>query len=330
MLPKFDRLKRQLLDNWHGVAIATLIAVAATFLSEHYGAPTMLFALMIGIGLHFIASEPSCEQGIQFSARTVLRFGVGLLGIQLGFENVAAVGLTSVSAVGGMLLLTLGSGVVLSFATGRKLAFGLLSAGSVAICGASAALALSAVLPESEEKEQDTLFVVIMVTMLSTIAMVFYPILCQLLGFSDLQSGFLLGATIHDVAQVIGAGYSISDEAGLIATFVKMTRVAALPLVVLAVLMTFRMSEGGRPTLPWFLVMFILLALFRNLIGLPEIVIVYVGEAARWMLVIAIAAIGLKTNLGCIFKVDRYYAAIICLETLFLLVIALIYTKMAF
>ncbi|MEJ6478757.1 MAG: putative sulfate exporter family transporter [Octadecabacter sp.] len=97
------------------------------------------------------------------------------------------------------------------------------------MCGASAALAIALVLPPRSDREQGTLFVVIAVTVLSTIAMVAHPVLVQAMGLNDIKSGFLIGATIHDVAQVVGEGYLISDEAGVIATFVKMVRVALLP-----------------------------------------------------------------------------------------------------
>jgi uncharacterized membrane protein YadS len=86
-------------------------------------------------------------------------------------------------------------------------------------------------LPPRSDREQGTLFVVIAVTVLSTIAMVAHPVLVQAMGLNDLKSGFLIGATIHDVAQVVGEGYLISDESGVIATFVKMVRVALLPVV---------------------------------------------------------------------------------------------------
>jgi uncharacterized membrane protein YadS len=94
------------------------------------------------------------------------------------------------------------------------------------------------VLPPCSDREQGTLFVVIAVTALSTIAMVAHPVLVQAMGLNDIKSGFLIGATIHDVAQVVGEGYLISDEAGVIATFVKMVRVALLPVVTLALLPT--------------------------------------------------------------------------------------------
>lgn len=311
--------------NWRGVALTLVIAGASTFLSGHYGAPTMLFALLIGIAFHFLADVDACKPGITLSASTLLRLGVGLLGIQLVLEDVESIGLTSVAATIIMTVLTLGCGALLSFTIGRRLAFGMLSGGSVAICGASAALALSAVLPAKADRERDTVLVVVTVTVLSTVAMVLYPILFQALGMSQTQTGFLIGATIHDVAQVVGAGYSVSDETGLIATLVKMLRVASLPLIVIFVQMIFRDSQAGRVTIPWFLLLFVALAVLRNTVPIPEAVISVIAEASRWMLVTAIAAIGIRTDLGGILKVHPSYLIILLLETLFLLGIAVLY-----
>lgn len=80
------------LSHWRGIAVALMVAASATFLSEHYGAPTMLFALLIGLSLGFLAEVPALEGGLNFTAKTILRLGVGLLGIRLGFDDVQAIG----------------------------------------------------------------------------------------------------------------------------------------------------------------------------------------------------------------------------------------------
>lgn len=312
-----------------GIMLAVVIAAAATFLSEHYGAPVMLFALLIGMAFHFLSQDDACKPGIEFSARTLLRFGVGLLGLRLSIGDVESIGLTPVIAVVGFVLATLACGALLSRLLGRRMAFGLLAGGSVAICGASAALAIASVLPPRPDREQDTLFVVIAVTALSTVAMVIYPVMFQAMGLNDVESGFLIGATIHDVAQVVGAGYSISEEAGVIATFVKMLRVALLPVVMLVVMFSFRGAQTQKVTLPWFLVMFVLLAILANTGVLPQAVIDIVAELSRWCLVIAIAALGVKTNLAKFREVRPSYGAILIAETLFLLVIAVAFVMLA-
>ncbi|UWQ75826.1 YeiH family protein [Leisingera sp. M658] len=327
MNAKVSGLRETFGTHTRGFIVALVIAAAATFLSEHYAAPVMLFALLIGMAFHFLAEDESCRPGIEFSAKTLLRFGVGLLGLRLSLGDVESLGWVSVLAIVGFVLATLGCGVLLSTLLGRRSAFGLLAGGSVAICGASAALAIASVLPKHPSREEDTLFVVVGVTALSTIAMIAYPILFQAMGMNDLESGFLIGATIHDVAQVVGAGYSISDEAGVVATFVKMLRVALLPVVMVVVMVSFRGSQSQKVGLPGFLVMFVLLAILANSGLLPDDVIAAVNELSRWCLIVAISALGVKTSLAKFLHVRPSYAAILCVETLFLLLIALAFVK---
>lgn len=313
-------------NHWRGISVALMIAATATFLSEHYGAPTMLFALLIGLALGFLADVPKLEGGLNFTAKTILRLGVGLLGIRLGFSDVQEIGGVSIAAVLLMVPITMAFGTVLALIAGRRVTFGILSGGAVAVCGASAALAFSSVLSGGKDREKDTVLVVIAVTVLSTIAMVAYPILFGYLGFDDTQTGFLIGATVHDVAQVVGAGYSVSDDAGLTATLVKMLRVATLPVLIFAIHLMSHHEHSGKSPFPWFLVLFVMLAVSRSVLPIPEVVINVVSELARWMMVAAIAAIGLRTDLGAVLRVHPSFLVILLLETLFLLGMALIFT----
>ena len=113
-------------------------------------------------------------------------------------------------------------------------AYGALAGAGTAICGASATLATSIVLPDYKGKEADVAFVVVAVNALSTLAMLLYPLICKSLGFDQQLTGVMFGATIHDVAQVVGAGYAVSETAGNTAVIVKLFRVLLLfPVVVL-------------------------------------------------------------------------------------------------
>jgi uncharacterized integral membrane protein (TIGR00698 family) len=318
-----DRLTRWFMRHRGGVVLAATIALAASFLSEHYGAPSMLFALLIGMAFNFLADHPKSQAGIAFSSKVLLRVGVALLGLRLTFADVSDLGLTPILGVFGLLGLTLLGGVLIARAFGRPLAFGLLTGGAVAICGASAALAIAAMLPKRHIREEDVLFTVIGVTALSTVAMVLYPILFQALGLSEIESGYLIGATIHDVAQVVGAGYSVSDTAGDIATFTKLLRVAMLPAVLIVVALCFRHEPGGAVGVPWFVVGFIALMLLRNLAPVPETVLGVVNEASRFMLLTAISALGVKTSMAQMFAAGPKGFLMIGAETLLLLVMAL-------
>ncbi len=136
------------------------------------------------------------------------------------------------------------------------------------------------------------------------------------------------GATIHDVAQVVGAGYSVSEEAGVIATFVKMLRVALLPLVMLVVMLSFRRAQNQKLVIPWFLVMFIGLAILANTGLVPQDVLDAAGPLSRWCLVIAISALGVKTNLAKFAQAKPSYAVILVVETLFLLGLAVLFVSL--
>ncbi|MFW5678815.1 MAG: YeiH family protein [Pseudomonadota bacterium] len=308
-----------------GLVLCFTVAAAATFLGEHYAAPVMLFALLIGMAFHFLAADEKCRPGIEFTAKRLLRVGVALLGVRVTLDQLVALGATPIVLVVSCLLATLLIGVVLAIALDRGRRFGILTGGAVAICGASAALAISAALPAYRDKERDTLFTVIAVTTLSTVAMVLYPVLFGVLGFDDTQIGVLIGATIHDVAQVVGAGYAVSPETGDTATYVKLLRVTMLPIVVvvIAVLATRMGGEGtAKAPLPVFAFAFVGLLLLNSFGLIPAPVVAVLENLSRWLLVGAIAALGIKTSLKAMVDLGPLPLAVVVGETLFLLGLA--------
>ena len=321
--PKFDQARALA----PGLVLAGTIAAAASFLSEHYDAPVMLFALLIGMAFNFLASDTVCAAGIAFASKTVLRAGVALLGLRLTVGDLLALGWETVAAVIGLIGVTIATGFAAARFFGRFWRFALLTGGSVAICGASAALALAAVIPPNDKLERNTLFTVVAVTTLSTVAMIAYPILFGALGLDDATAGFLIGATIHDVAQVVGAGYSISEAAGDTATVVKLMRVAMLPVVLTIVIICLRFSPvgaaGGRPGIPAFLVAFVVLAAINSTGFVPAAVSEATATLSRALLVTAIAALGVKTSLKAMTEVGGGHIGIVVIETLVLLGAAL-------
>ena len=304
---------------WPGILLAVVVAFAAEALATRYGAPAMLLALLLGAAFHHLASEPRTEPGITFSSRTLLRIGVALLGFRLSWEDIASLGWEPAAAivalVGGTILLGAGLAVALR----RDVAFGLLAGGSVAICGASAAVALSLVLPRARVPERDLTFVIVGVTTLSTVAMVLYPLLFDWLGHSGAQAGFLIGATIHDVAQVVGAGYSMGDAAGETAVFVKLQRVLMLPVALVLVGLCMRGRATGPIGVPPFLIAFVLLMIAANTLPLPEIVFDAAQTASDGLLLTAIAALGVKTSLRAMSDVGPRAAALLVILTVALL-----------
>ena len=308
-----------------GLLVAALVAMAAAFLGGHYKGSMLLFALLLGLALHFLSEDRRCAAGIQFASSTVLRIGVALLGLRLTIDHVVTLGWQTVLALMVSVGLTIGLGLLLArlFKVGSNL--GVLIGGATAICGASAALAISSVLPKSASLERDTALTVVGVTTLSTMAMVVYPIITQWLGFDSVMAGQFIGATIHDVAQVVGAGYSLSQSAGDAATITKLMRVAFLMpvLVVISLVVRAHMAKSvgaertvKTPLLPWFAVVFLVLMLINSTGWVPSLIQSAASDVSQAFLVLAIAGVGLKTSLQEVTQLGWRPVAMIFLVTL--------------
>ncbi|MGB2740779.1 MAG: putative sulfate exporter family transporter [Cognaticolwellia sp.] len=306
-----------------GAMLCSLIAIIATVVASSYQAPVMLFALLLGLGMHSFYQRDNIQPGINYCSRELLRFCVGLLGVRIAFADIVSLGITPPLIVMVSMALTIFFGVIFSRILGLPKVFGVLSGGAVAVCGVSAAAAISTVLPNDKYQEKYFALTVIGITTFSTLSMIFYPILAGYLGFSDELAGVFIGGSIHDVAQVIGAGYSISPEAGDIATYIKLLRVALLMPIVMVVFFVFKekdskMSGGVSAFIPGFLIMFFVLAFLKNMGILPVWLIEVIRNMSSALLVVAIAAIGVKTSLKQVLSVGWKPIILMATETVFL------------
>ena len=315
---RFTRLGR-------GLLVCALVAAAATFLSRQFGGPQLLYALLLGMSLNFLASDHRIGPGVEFCSRTVLRLGVALLGARITIEQAQHLGWQTVGFIIAAVALTIGLGVALARGLGWRREDGLLSGGAVAICGVSAVMAISAVLPATKENRQFTLLVVVGVTVLSTVAMVVYPIALQAAGVDPATAGIFLGGTIHDVAQVVAAGTLVGPQAADSATLTKLLRVLMLMPTVLVVALLVRVSSKAAvaqlhrpPAVPGFLLGFAALMLLGSMGSLPQSFIQGAAEASRWALVLAIAASGINTSLAELATLGWKPVLLLLAETLFL------------
>ena len=319
-----------------GLLVTSLVAMSAAFLGNHYKGSMLLFALLLGLALHFISEDKRCAAGIQFASSTVLRLGVALLGLRLTIDHVVTLGWQTVLALLVAVGLTIALGLLLARLFKLESSLGVLAGGATAICGASAALAISSILPKNANLERDTTLTVVSVTTLSTVAMVLYPLITQWLGFDAVTSGKFIGATIHDVAQVVGAGFSLSNEAGDAATITKLMRVAFLMPVLVVISLVVRQRRVGTgeagaaaktPLLPWFTVAFVALMLVNSTGWVPAAVQSGASTLSQAFLVLAIAAVGLKTSLQEVTLLGWRPVAMIFLVTLGLAVMTGGYLK---
>jgi len=192
--------------SWPGLLLSCVVAIASVFIADHRGGPVMLYALLIGMSLNPVAMEGRAVKGVDFAARTVLRAGIALLGARITFVQLAGLGWQGAALMVICVAATVGFGFVASKWLGVSRHVGILTGGASAICGASAAIAIATVLPRDERSDRELVFTIAGVTILSTVAMIVYPLLAGFLHLDAHRAGVFLGGTIHDVAQVAGAG----------------------------------------------------------------------------------------------------------------------------
>jgi uncharacterized integral membrane protein (TIGR00698 family) len=295
--------------------------------------PDMVIALIIGIALHGLASKPQFQPGITYAVKTLLRYAIALLGLRIAFGDVAALGWGVAVLITAAMALTLASGIFFAKVFDRDTGFGALAGAANAVCGASATLAAATVVPDYKSKSADVAFTVVMANAISTLVMLAYPPLCAWLGLSPHQTGIMLGLSIQDMAQVVGAAYAVSEPVGNTAVIIKLFRVLLLLPAVLAIGWYFasRGDQAGsaKVPVPGFAIVFILLAIVNSILpgtalaGIYAPVKAILGEASRWGLLIAIAALGLGTSVTALLSIGWRHVAVFCASGIVILVIAL-------
>jgi uncharacterized integral membrane protein (TIGR00698 family) len=311
-----------------GLAATCAAAVAAWALAQLTHIPAMVLALLIGMALNPVfAARPALAPGVKLSARTLLRLGIVLLGARVTVGELAALGAPTILLAVGGVAITIAGGWAIGRALGLKSDHAALSAGAVAICGASAALAIAAVLPRRDVSDRNTMLTIVGVATLSTVAMVLYPLLVQAIGLDDRAAGIFLGASIHDVAQVVGAGFTISPEAAETATIVKLTRVVCLAPAVAVLALAFKAPRSETQSMslpvPLFVLGFLAVMGLRSVGLISEPFAGALTTASQWLLLISVVALGAKTAIGDILAPGPMPLIALTLQTLLIGVFAL-------
>src|SRR5690349_19102250 len=291
-----------------GIALCAAIAAIAFVANANHWMqvgrvmiPPLIVTLAIGMCLQPLSARNALKPGLDFAGRTLLRVGVALYGAQLTLGQLVDGGalpiVIAIAAVGGTILF----GAMTARLFGLSRDFGFLTGCATGVCGAAAAMATSAVLPRHEHSDRDLAFAVMGVNFISTITMVIYPTLYAALGYSNFEMGVFLGGAIHDVAQVAGAGETLGKDVLAVALITKLLRVACLLPAVTAiawwVARSGQRAGDARPAPPVFLFGFLLLALVNSLGLLPTPVRVDLAQVSSFLIITAIAALGIKTSL---------------------------------
>jgi uncharacterized integral membrane protein (TIGR00698 family) len=317
-----------------GVALAGAIAAAAFLLRYIPGIAAfspMILAILIGMVFRNIVGAPWITlPGIKFSLRRLLRAAIVLLGFQLTLGQVAAVGPKGLLIVAVSLIATFGFTVWAGRALGVDRKLTELIAAGTSICGASAIVATNTV---TDAHDEDVTYAIACVTVFGSIAMFAYPPLSGLLHLGPDAYGLWSGASIHEIAQVVAASFQNGQRAGEIGTMVKLARVMLLAPVVFALGAKARLSAGNastktaRPPVPWFVLGFIAVVGINSVVAIPSETTKVIATVTAFLLALALAAMGLETDVAKLYAKGIRPAILGALAFLFIATLSLILIK---
>jgi uncharacterized integral membrane protein (TIGR00698 family) len=289
-----------------GVVLASTVAIAAYLVRQVPGMATfspLIIAIMLGIAFHnFVGTPSAAKPGVAFAMRRLLRIAIVLLGLQLTIAQVIEVGGRGIGIIAATLVATFAFTVWMGkwLRVERKLAQ-LIAAGT-SICGASAVIATNTV---TNAHDEDVAYAVACVTVFGSVAMFTYPLLPGLLHLDPHGFGLWSGASIHEIAQVVAAAFQDGQKAGQFGTIAKLSRVMLLAPVVIALGLMARRGgndnasvdvSSARPPMPWFVLGFVALVGINSVIAIPHETKVWIATLTTFLLTIALAAMGLETD----------------------------------
>ncbi len=288
---------------WQGLALAAGLAIVATVLGRWL--PTVggpVFAILLGLLIrNSMGMMPVFQPGLAFASKKVLQWSIIALGFGLSFTQVVQTGFESLWVT----LITMAAAFMVAAVLGRALGIPdklrtLIGAGT-AICGGSA---IAAVAPIIKPEEHETAFAISTIFLFNVVAVLVFPFFGHALNMSDIGFGLWAGTAINDTSSVVAAAYSYSTEAGDYATVVKLTRATfIIPICLFYVYLEIqRQKQQGdsfsiRRLIPWFIVWFVVASMVRSTGMLPAEVLSVLQVLAKFLMVLALAAIGLSSNM---------------------------------
>ena len=296
-----------------GCAIALVIAVVAKFLEqleESVGLHLIgasVIAMFIGMIVNrFYAPNDKTKPGIKFTSKKILKFAIILLGASLNITTVLTVGKFSLTVMLFTLATCFGLGYVIGKALGLDWKTSSLINAGTGICGGSA---IAAIAPVIEATDMDIAYGMSATFLFDTIMVVVFPLLGRAMSLSDAAFGLWAGTAVNDTSSVVATGYAFSEAAGDFATMVKLTRtLAIIPTVVVFsfVSMHLRKKEaaasGGavqikwKSVFPWFILGFLAMAVLSSVGVIPAAAAVALKRISKFLMVTALAAVGLNTS----------------------------------
>ncbi len=290
-----------------GLLMASVVAGSAYWLRELPGMTAfspLILAILIGTAFHnFVGTPAIAKAGVAFSMRRLLRFGIILLGFQLTVSQIIEVGYRGFLVIAATLATTFIFTVQMGKLLGVERKLAQLIAAGTSICGASAVIAANTV---TNGDDEDVAYAVACVTIFGSVAMFAYPLLPTLLHLDPHAFGLWTGASVHEIAQVVAAAFQDGKAAGEFGTIAKLSRVMLLAPTIIALgwlasrntaLRNSVSTTSSRPPMPWFVLGFIAVVGLNSLIPLPAPDKAHIAALTTFLLSVALAAMGLETDI---------------------------------
>ena len=291
-----------------GIIVTIVIAVVSMLISGILPFDIIsasVIALFIGIAVNpFAVKYSGLKTGIGFVSKKILRTAIILFGLRLTISQVLEVGKYSLIVMAFTLLTAFGGGYLFGklFKMDWKLS-SLISTGT-GICGGSA---IAAVAPVIEAEDRDIAYAISVTFIFDVLMVVLFPIVGKLMGMSDLGFGLWTGTAVNDTSSVVAAGYAFSDIAGAYSVIVKLTRtLMVVPVVLIFSVINQRVTNVGTENkkkisiakiFPFFIILFLGMVVINNTGIIPSDVSGKITDISKFLMVMALGAIGLKTNL---------------------------------
>lgn len=292
-----------------GFGAACLLAYVARYIESllpiHIIGASVI-ALLLGMLINSFCKPTWLAQGLKFTSKKILKLAIILLGASLSVNVILSVGKMSLMVMVFTLLTCFGGGYLVGKALGLNWKLSNLISAGTGICGGSA---IAAIAPVIDAEDKDIAYAMSATFLFDMAMIVLFPIMGRWMGLSDMAYGLWAGTAVNDTSSVVAAGYAFSEGAGDFATMVKLTRtLSIIPTVLVFTFINLRLKKkqsinttAGKKVnimklFPWFIVGFIGLAIINSMGYIPANVSACAKDVSKFLMVSALAAIGLGTS----------------------------------
>ena len=300
-----------------GTALSVIIALVACFIESLLPIHVIgaaVIAMFIGILINtFLKGTTAFAPGIKFTSKKLLKFAIILLGLSLNIKTVLNVGQMSLAVMIFTLLTCFGGGYFIGRALGLNWKLSNLISAGTGICGGSA---IAAIAPTIDAEDNDIAYAMSATFLFDMAMIVLFPLMGQAMGMTDQAFGIWAGTAVNDTSSVVATGYAFSEAAGDYATMVKLTRtLAIIPTVITFALVSLRLKKKEAlanatstedlkasfklsKIFPWFILGFLAMVILASVFSIPTEIVSITKKASKFLMVCALASIGLKTSLA--------------------------------